>query len=177
MTTGIYSKTYSSGEIYYLQARDFDVFGTLKADLEPSLLVKGNTEKHYLDPGNVLIAAKGFDHFAAVFKGEYAPAVASSIFIVLRNIDQTKVLPDFLAWYINHPQTQKYLNGNAKGTSLPSINKKILSEMEIDLTPIEKQKTIMKVSQLKIKEKRLKNEIEALQETLFNQQLINALNK
>ena len=99
------------------------------------------------------------------------------MFIVLRNIDQSKVLPEFLTWYINHPKIQVFLRRQAKGTNLPSINKRIIGDMELNIPSMEKQQIVLKVSELRITEKQIKEKIEILKENLINQRLINVLNK
>ncbi len=177
ITTGIYTKTHVKGNVFYLQARDFNKYKILKTNLEPNITNSDSVKKHFLNKGDVLIAAKGFDNFAAVHNEEVNPAVASSMFIVLRNIDTSLILPEFIVWYLNHPKTQSLLKKNAKGTSLPSINKKHIGEMEIPVPTIKKQKLIMKVGKLSIKEKQLHNKIQSLKKTIVNQQLINVLNK
>lgn len=177
ITTGIYTKTHSKGSVFYLQARDFDKYKTLKTNLEPNITNANSIKKHLLNKGDVLIAAKGFDNFAVMYNKDVSPAVASSIFIVLRNIDNSIIMPEFLVWFLNHPKTQLLLKKNAKGTSLPSINKKHIGEMEIPIPNIKKQKLIMEVGKLNIQEKQLHSKIQRLKETIINQQLINVLNK
>ena len=177
LTTGVYSKTSSMGDVYYIQGRDFDQYGRLKSNLRPSVIRSNTIEKHILSYGDVLITAKGFDHNAISYKCEVAPAVASSMFILIRDIDQNVVLSDFLVWYLNHPNTQAYLARMAKGTALPAINKKIIGNLEVPIPSLEKQKIIMHIGSLRIREKQLKNDLVAMQETLINQQLLNALNQ
>ncbi len=175
ITSGIYAKPYSTGEVYYIQARDFNNYGLLKTELESVLLWDGTTEKHFLMDGDVIIASKGFDNFSATYRSQVTPAVASSIFLVIRNIDQSKILPEYLSWYINHPDTQKFLKRMSKGTNLPSLNKKIIGDLEIEIPSIRKQELILKISELRIREKQLKDNIEELKENLLIQQLTKAI--
>src|SRR5690606_630355 len=131
-----------------LQGRDFDSYKQLIGSSEPTVLRDANINKHLLKYGDVLVAVKGFDYFAYTYKDEVSPAVASSMFMVLRDIDNSKVLPDFVTWYINHPNTQSYLSASAKGTSIQSINKKTIENIEIPLPSIKKQQTIVEAAQL-----------------------------
>ena len=177
ITGGVYAKSHSLGKVYYLQGRDFDEYNQLNSDLQPCLLMDANIEKHLLQKGDILVAVKGNNFFATVYKSEVEPAVASSIFIVLRSIDSTKIIPEFIAWYFNHQLTQKFLKSLAKGTSLPSINSAIVGDLEFNLLGIEKQKLILTVDGLKTKEKQLHHKIEELRDIIVNQQLIKLLNK
>jgi restriction endonuclease S subunit len=175
ITSGIYSQTYSSGEVYYIQARNFDSFKTLKTDFNPNLLWNAAIEKHFLNKGDVLVAVKGFDNFAAVYHDEVKPAVASSMFLIIRNIDKNKILPEFLVWFINHPNTQDLLGKMAKGTSLPSINKEIIGNLEVEIPSTARQELVLKISELRIKDRQLKKRIEELREILLQKLLIKAI--
>lgn len=174
--SGIYSNTNPEGEVYYLQARDFDAAHQLEtAELEPVLLRDKSIEKHFLKKGDVLVAAKSGDFFAAVYCGEVEPAVASTMFLVLRDIDQDQILSDFLAWYINLPSSQELLQRLSKGSSVQSINKKTLAELEIPLPDLKKQHLIIKISKLQVQEKNLSQQIQILNTQITNQQLLNFL--
>ena len=70
--------------------------------------------------GDVLFAAKGTKNFAAWFEKTNQPAVASTSFFVIRVQENfsNKFLREFLVWLINHPTSQKFLKGNAIGSSI-----------------------------------------------------------
>lgn len=169
--SGLFSRTHSGAEIYYLMARDFDGNFYLKQDIEPRISDSEKLSKHLLTEGDILFAAKGHHFFAAVFKGEVSPAVASSVFFVLRL--KKNVEPGYIAWYLNHPETQKSLLGLSTGSSIPSISKSKLAEVEIPIPEIDIQQKIVQFEELRLKEKEIKKELNKLQEELLNHQLIN----
>lgn len=160
----------------YLQAKHFDEYGQLLTALHPDLPAEGISEKHLLRPGDVLFAAKGTKNFAAVYEHHSEPAVASTSFFVIR-LAGKKVLPQYLAWFLNSHSTQTLLKGQAIGTSIPSISKQVLENLEIALPSIEMQKAILQITALRNREKALKQEIELLREKQIQQQIINAINK
>ena len=162
------------GELVYLQSKHFDEHGQLNSVLHPDLVAEGISEKHLLKNGDVLFAAKGTKNFAAVFENHNEPSVASTSFFVIRPTDN-KVLPQFLAWFINSHTTQTLLKGQAIGTSIPSISKQVLENLEIPIPDIKTQKAIVEISKLRNKEKSLKQKIEALREKQIQQQIINAI--
>ncbi|UJH90564.1 restriction endonuclease subunit S [Antarcticibacterium sp. 1MA-6-2] len=155
ITSGIYLKGKPSGDVFNLQARDVDEFYRFRKGLSPTAFSDAKVEKHYLHKGDVLVASKGNDFFAVVYNEEYSPAVASSIFLVIRNLDIHRVVPEYLSWYINHPKTQHFFKSVSKGTSLPTINKNYLASLEIPLPSIEKQKKIVLFDNLKVRRMRL----------------------
>ncbi len=172
--TGLYAKPSGKGEVVYLQAKHFDEFGQLIYALHPDLTIEGNSEKHLLKHGDVLFAAKGTKNFAAVYENHNEPAVASTSFFVIRVTDKN-MLPEYLAWFLNSLTTQKLLKGQAIGTSMASISKVVLENLEINVPAIETQKVILQITKLLSKEKSLKLEIETLREKQIQQQIINAI--
>lgn len=172
--TGLFAKPSGIGVLVYLQSKHFDEYGQLHSVLHPDLSAEGISEKHLLKVGDVLFAAKGTKNFATVFESHNEPAVASTSFFVVRLTDN-KVLPHYLAWFLNNHATQTHLKGQAIGTSIPSISKQVLENLEIALPGIEAQKAILQITQLRKKEKSLKQKIEALRENQIQQQIINAI--
>lgn len=173
--TGLFAKPAGIGELVYLQAKHFDEYGQLHSVLHPDLPAEGISEKHLLKDGDVLFAAKGTKNFATVFENHNEPSVASTSFFVIRPTDN-KVLPQYLAWFLNNHTTQTLLKGQAIGTSIPSISKQVLENLEITVPDIEKQNAILQVAKLRNKEKALKQKIEVLRDKCLNQQLFQAMN-
>lgn len=175
--TGIFAKTFSTGEIVYLKAKHFDDQGHLNKVLHPDLNLNKVTQKHLLQHGDVLFAAKGTKNFAAWYEAKNIPAVASTSFFIIRmeNSFRDKILPEFLVWYLNHPNTQKYLKVKAKGTNIVSISKTVLQEMQILVPELQVQEAIIKINHLCNTEKQLKEKIEELREKLIQQQILNGI--
>jgi restriction endonuclease S subunit len=157
-----------------MQSKHFDENGELTNTLYPDLNADGKIDKHLLRKGDVLFAAKGTKNFAALFDNENIPAVASTSFFVMRLFDE-KVMPKYLAWFLNHPDTQLLLKGKARGTSIASISKTVLEELEIPVPDIKKQNLILNIYQLRNKEKKIKQQIEILREQQIQQQIINSI--
>ena len=173
--TGLFAKPSGIGELVYLQSKHFDEYGQLHSFLYPELLTDGVSEKHLLKDGDVLFAAKGTKNFATVFENHNEPSVASTSFFVMRTTDK-KVLPQYLAWFLNNHTTQTLLKGQAIGTSIPSISKHVLENLEITVPNIEIQKAILEITKLRNKEKSLKQKIEVLRDKYLNQQILKVIN-
>ena len=172
--TGVFAKPSPVGEIVYLQAKYFDENGELAETLYPDLEAKSRIEKHLLKKGDVLFAAKGTKNFAAWYENDEMPAVASTSFFVIRLNDQN-VLPGYLTWFLNHPGTQSLLKGQARGSSIASISKAVLSELEIPVPDIQKQELVLRIFKLRNKEKNIKQQIENLREFEIQNLLIDAI--
>ncbi len=172
--SGVFAKPISKGEVVYLQAKHFSESGHLQAVLHPDLKADNITDKHLLRSGDVLFATKGSKNFAALFEKHNEPAVASTSFFVIR-LHERNILPEYLVWFINHPVTQKFLKGKAIGTSIVSISKSVLDELEISIPDLQTQKAVLKITELRNEEKKLNNEIQSLREKQIQQQIINAI--
>lgn len=175
VNSGVYAKPEPNGEVFYIQARDITKDHEFVEGLKPELVADGKINKHFLQDGDLLIAAKGRDHYAIEYKGCPNPAVASTIFIVVRIKDRSKLLPSFLQWYINLPWIQKSLAGGAQGSVLPVISKADLERLEIRIPTTEKQTTILKIDELRQQELQLTDRIELLKSKKIELELLNAI--
>ena len=172
--TGFFAKTDSEGDIVYLQAKHFDENGLLKTSLLPDLKKNGKIEKHILKVGDVLFAAKGTKNFAAVYESHNQPCVASTSFFVIRLTDNA-IIPEYLTWYLNNPTILQGIKAQAIGSSMVSISKSVLEDLEISIPDLQTQRAILKITQLRNTEKELKQQIEILREKQIQQQVINAI--
>lgn len=173
--SGIYVNTSASRgkAVYYLQVRHWDkerkwaVF-----QIEPELQEENRISNNYLKTNDILLATKGVDHFAVMYDGRYAPAIASSVFTVLRIKDPNIVLPGFLQWYLNHPDTVKKLAAASKGTSMPLITQDVIAQLTVPVPSLEKQKIILQTQRLQLKATHLRSRINQLNEIIFQNNLL-----
>lgn len=172
--TGVFLKPQAEGEILYTQVKHFDNYFSLLPSLHTDLKEHSVNQKHLLNPGDILFAAKGSNNFATVYRKNYPKAVASTSFFVIKLTDEN-ILPDYLAWFINYPKTMELLKSFAIGTSITSISKSVLEELEIAVPELSVQQAILKINELRIRQKTLVCKIEGLREQLIQQQIFNAL--
>ena len=172
--TGVFAKPAADGEIVYLQARYFNESGQLIGLLHPDLKSADVNAKHILKPGDVVFAAKGTKNFASVIGEHNPPSVASTSFFVIRLKDK-KVLPEYLAWFMNSATTQQFLKSTALGSSMASISKGVLEKLEVLVPTIQTQHSILSITSHREKEKQLRQKIESLQEIIIQKKIINAI--
>lgn len=177
--TGLYAQTISSGTVIYLQAKHFNENGQLNYSILPDLAMNAQTEKHLLKDGDILFAAKGSKNFATQYENKNGYCVASSTFLVIkiRNEFYSKILPEYLCWFLNHSKTQEWIKAIARGSSIPSISKVDLQELEISIPAINKQKTILKIDSLQKQEQSLLKKIQFLKEQYIQRRLISVINE
>ena len=83
----------------------------------------------------------------------------------------------FLAWFLNHHTTQKILKVQARGTSIVSISKAVLEELEMEVPSVEIQHYILKIASLRKQEVVIKNKLNELQEQYIQTLLIQLIKK
>lgn len=175
--TGFYTKPHRTGEIVYLQAKNFSERGKLIEIPVKSLPLNSKTKKHILKDGDILFSAKGPKNFAYLFNHTYSNAVASSTFLILRLKGSflNTISRDYLVWFLNHSDTMEKLKNRAKGTSIPSISISSIENLEISIPDIDIQKSILQINDLKQQETDLREKIQILRENLIQQQILNLL--
>ena len=174
--TGLFVKPLSIGDTVYLQSRHFHENGRLRTDLHPDLNKNDFSENHLLKPGDVLFAAKGSKNFAAVYEAHNHPAVASTTFFVLRLITD-KIYPEYLAWFLNTSFTQQILKKGAFGTSIVSIPKTVLGDLEIFMPSLQKQKAILQIHQLDQQEQHLLNKLSHLKQQYIESTILKEISR
>jgi len=176
LSSGIYAKPDVDGDIYYVQAKHFNKDGEFDFSTSPDLRLDGKIEKHLLKIGDVLLVAKGNNNLAVSYKGR-VKAVASSTFIVIRIKDQDQLLPEFLAWQLNHTQSQLYFKNKAKGSGIPAISIGSIEDMDLFIPSIQKQLTILNLTKLRIREKQIRQQLTILRDNYIQQQLLESIKK
>lgn len=146
---------------------DFDENDNLVNNIEPNVLYKSSIEKNYLQFGEILFNAKGRRFFAYLFTNEYENTIASASFLVL-TLTKNSVVPDFLVWFLNHPETLKVFNSKMSTQVMPSISKQELSELEIIIPSIEIQEQIVALDNLKKRQIKIQKELISLEENYIN---------
>lgn len=128
-------------------------------------------EKYLLRQGDVLFLSKGANNKALVFD-QPIKAVAASVFFVLRP-DPNQIIPEYLAWYINQRETQKYIEENRAGTYIPNVNKSTVLGISIKLPPIYKQELIAKIVNASGRELKLMQRLMNKKQILINNLITN----
>ncbi|MEO5365455.1 MAG: restriction endonuclease subunit S [Magnetococcus sp. WYHC-3] len=161
----------SQGNVRVIQMRDIDARHRIdEAALErwsldavkPSLLVR---------EGDLLLQSRGYSNTAALVPPGLDKVIASAPLMVIR-ADQKKLLPEYLRWFLNHPQTQVRMTQNATGTSVRLISKAQLEDLELPLPPLKKQRRIAAVAELAEREQAILDAITSMRKAYLEEVLM-----
>ncbi|MDR9443169.1 MAG: restriction endonuclease subunit S [Schleiferiaceae bacterium] len=163
---GLYAKPTSSGNIPYLQAKHFDDWGHVSTPIDTCIPSNGKTRDHLLEDGDVLLAGKGLRRFAWTYTEDFGPAIASSIFFVIKP-DPSRVVPQFLALLLNLPESRSHFQTLGAGSSVPSIRKSELLNFALELPPLPDQERMVRLKELHDQDLQLSHKIIDAKRNLF----------
>lgn len=113
---------------------------------------------------------------AIVIESKRADKLILSNLAIIRVKDMSKVDPYYLCWFINNNRAaiKKMLQGTSAVSIIPLS---MLKSFEVTLLPIETQRTIGKISELKRQRDRLTHSIETKKTDILTQQLMKIYEK
>ena len=153
--TGVYIKPSPNSDTLYLQLSDFDKDGNFIDRIVTYVSIPEKNNKHLLSSKDLLFAAKGNKNICIITPETNKTCVASPSFIVIRIKDKEKILPEYVAWYLNSLFIQKLLQNNALGSAIKSITKNVLEDLEIPIPSVERQKAYIALDQLQKQEQNI----------------------
>ena len=168
LSFGPYLPPSSVGKIPYLQIRQFDENGILNNVTSEFVELNEKTKGYLLKDGDVLFVGKGSRLFAWCYTSDFGPAIASSIFYVLR-IRSQKLNPQYLATILNLQKSKNTFHQMGAGTNIFSIRKSELGAFNIPLLSIEKQTQIASLAQLHQREIQLAQQIISQKQNLYSE--------
>ena len=158
------------GDIALVQIRDID---NAEGGLGTGTTMLRNDGKKYdrylLREGDLLFQSRGSRNPVAVVSTDIR-GIASSGLHVIRPT-RARVLPEYLAWWLNHPLSQgKLAKDVARGTYIPFVSKRDLEAFLLPTPALDVQAQIVAVDRLQRRERALRLDLDAL-----TQQLVDAV--
>ncbi len=142
--------------------------GSFTADgvLEPSSVIRVDPPfdptPYLLQAGDVLFVARGARHWARVVD-DAAGMVASGHFHVIR-VDCARLVPGFLAWWLDSADGRRVVESIRLGSSLQFIPRKGFEAIELPMPPLKVQERIAAVHALAIRERAIVSRLTDLRE-------------
>jgi len=162
-------KLNDGGNLFAVRVQD------IGQDLNIESLIKIQNDNidanHYLQSGDILVRARGKDFKCSVVQNVTTlPMIAISPIIIVR-VKPDLVLPEYLAYEINRNKSQAWLNNEAMGTYMPSINNQSLGRLPVSIPPIALQHIIVNILKSKSKEQLLVTRLTQLRHKLIQAQI------
>ncbi len=145
----------SEGTHWLIQMRDLREDGTLRRESLTRFVPERVPEPYIVREGDVLFQVRGWNHWAGVVRGLDACTLAANHFYILR-LDTVRVLPEYLAWYINQSEAQRYFQKGAHGAgNVTVVPRAIFENLEIPAPSLAVQEHIAALDRLQWREAEL----------------------
>ncbi len=170
---GIYQKTLNQGDAVYLQAKHI-INNKIDDSLTSFTNLKLKDKAKILEKGDILFVAKGDKNFAFCFEEYSMPVIPSSTFITIKIDDKSSILPKYLYYYLNLPNTIRTIKDTATGTGIKNIKKESLEKLKIPIPNFKKQVDLIYMMDLWEEEKNTTESLIEIREKRFNQIFLTA---
>lgn len=159
-------ETDAGGDVAVIQMKDIDDANLLHPEGLARVQMPDLKDRHLVQEGDLLFRSRGVTNSAALVGGGLGRAVLAAPMLLIR--PKTEVVePAYLQWFINHPATQAVLAGQAAGTAVKMIGKRVLDDLQVVLPPLEKQRLIVEVARLASREVALLEELRGRRKALI----------
>jgi len=164
----------SPGGIPALQLRDLNEAEDWDR-VEPGRFELGEIRHRYFaGPGDVLFRSRGTNNTATVIPSDWPHLAAVILPLMLLKPDERIIRPAFLAWSINTPEAQRYLEKSIQGTALRMVPRQALGELQLDLPGLAEQDAILAAAKLADRSRNLETRAAELRYRLTGLQLLGA---
>ena len=108
------------------------------------------------------------------FPDDWDDLIPAYTFYILRP-DPSRVLPEYLAWFINQPPAQAFLAQQSRGTLVKLLPKSVFEELEVPVPPLAVQRQVMDIEHLRAREEGLLKRLIAARRRLVQRTCLDAV--
>ncbi len=140
-----YYKPTGKGNVSFLKVSDFDQYNELNPKYTNKTTINNDTHHGLLQEGDILFASKGNRNFAWVYSISYGPAIASTVFTLIRP-DLNQVMSEYLCFLLNSPQVQRKIQARIFGTNIPTLPLSEIKNLLLFIPSLKKQKEVIQLA-------------------------------
>ena len=132
------------GTHYLLQGKDVSDSKGVNLKTAIRFHPEHRQELYQISRGDVLFTARGQEHRAYYIKDDVSDVLVAASFYILR-VDRNRLLPAYLAWWLNLPRIQSKINSASGGTYISYIRRNALESLLVAVPAMEVQMRIERV--------------------------------
>ena len=155
-----------------LTLKSFDYDGLLNTNELDSFDSMEMIDDKYLTKKGDTIIRLSYPNTAISIKNEIGLLIPS-LFAVIRLMSKS-ILPEYLALYLNSDAMRKFYSINSVGSVVKIVKTSALRDIELDVPEIMRQKKVVELYDLMIKEKRLYEDLKN-EKAKYNNEIIKRL--
>lgn len=149
----------SEGNILVVQLKELSDKNTIDISTAVKINMQDVSENYLLQKGDLVFRSRGMDSTAAIMDISADNIILSAPFQRIRLQDTSKIIPEYLLWYINSKDAQSYFSTNKTGTSVTMISTTVLADLSVVIPSVEIQKKIVEINTLSEREIELQEEL------------------
>jgi hypothetical protein len=115
----------------------------------------GRRAPDWLKAGDVLFAARGQRNVAVCVGQPPVKSVCSPHFFLIRMKEGKATLPEFIAWQMNLPRSQRYFAKSATGSYITSIRRQVLETLPLVIPSLDRQRLLVRLARAAERERQL----------------------
>lgn len=115
-------------------------------------------EDHYFSSTGDVLMRLSQPNMAVYIDDGQSGLLIPSYFAVIK-VQHSEFLPQYVAWYLNSDVVKKELERSQSGSRIPSMNQHVLKNLPIEKIPLEKQKLLVELWKLHLREKALYHQL------------------
>ncbi|MEN8265269.1 MAG: restriction endonuclease subunit S, partial [Nitrospirota bacterium] len=170
-------ETVTNGTHAIIQMRDFDDNKSLNNRELSRVKLAEVADRYLVNKNDVLFLSRGHSNFAFPVTASLERTITASYFFILK-IRSDKILPEYLAWWINQAPVQKYLHSSARrGTHMPLVPKSAFEDLKVHVPDINTQKNIIELNGLLDRENELLGKLQEKRTLLIKSLSLKAAKK
>ncbi|MDQ0157929.1 restriction endonuclease subunit S [Robertmurraya andreesenii] len=123
-------------------------------------------DDHYFTVAGDVLMRLSQPYTAVYIDKNHTGLLVPSYFAIIK-VNEAKVLPQYVAWYLNSLNVKKELERSQAGSRIPSTNQHAIRNIPIMLASISKQQILIELFQLHQREKILYKKLVEEKELLF----------
>jgi hypothetical protein len=156
------------GDVVLVQLKDID--GAERVSGSGAIMLRnddGRYHRHLLQEGDLLFQSRGSRHPVAVVESGLRGIAAIGLHVVRPRTG--RVLPAYLAWWLNHPASQaRFRDELARGTYIPFVAVADLRAFLVPVPTLEVQQRIVEADRLRRRERELTERLNDLTQQLVD---------
>ena len=130
-----------------LQAKDLSADGDVSLENAVRFHPERRPELYQVSRGDVLVIARGQEHKAHCIDENLPNTLAAFSFYILRS-DLSRILPSYLAWWLNLPPIQAQINAESRGTGISYISRQALENLRVQVPTLTVQRDLERILEL-----------------------------
>ena len=147
------------GNVLVVQLKELSAKNKINISTAVKINMQDVSDNYLLQKDDLVFRSRGADSTAAIMGIASNNVILSAPFQRIRLRNTSKIIPEYLLWYINSKNAQTYFSTNKTGTSVSMISTAVLADLPVLVPALEIQKKIIEINILSEREIELQEEL------------------